>query len=75
MKFVINKKKIIPDINEYFWIVLSSIVTVYLLKPFIIKLIPQIAEIHSFFQLMIWIFVIVYLKDLIIVKRNGRDLF
>lgn len=75
MKFQINKKNIIPNINKYIWIVLSSLITVYLFKPIILKLIPQIIELHSFYQMLIWIFIIVYFKDLFSVNRNGRDLF
>ncbi len=75
MKFQIDKKKIIPNINEYIWTILSVAITVYLFKPLILKVIPFIGTLHSFYQLLIWIFIVVYFKDLIIIKHNGRDLF
>ena len=75
MKIKLNRKKIIPNINEYLWIVLSAVITVYLFKPIVIGIFPQINSLHSFFQLLIWIFIIVYFKNLITINRNGRDLF
>jgi len=75
MKFQIDKKKIIPNINEYIWTMLSVVITVYLFKPLLLKVIPQINTLHSFYQLSIWIFIVIYFKDLIVINRNGRDLF
>lgn len=75
IKFKLNRKKFIPNLNEYLWIVLSATITVYLFKPIILNLIPRIVELHSFFQMLIWIFIIVYFKDLININRNGRDMF
>ena len=71
----IQKSKIIPNINEYLWIVLSAVITVYLFKPIIINIFPMINTFHPFFQMLIWIFIIVYFKNLISINRNGRDLF
>jgi len=75
MKFQIDKKKIIPNINEYIWTMLSVVITVYLFKPLILNFVPIINTLHSFYQLSIWIFIVIYFKDLIVINRNGRDLF
>ena len=75
MKFQIDKKKIIPNINEYIWTMLSVVITVYLFKPLILNFVPFINTLHSFYQLSIWIFIVIYFKDLIVISRNGRDLF
>ena len=75
IKAKLNRKKIIPNLNEYLWIVLSAVITVYLFKPIIINIFPMIDTFHSFFQMLIWIFIIVYFKNLISINRNGRDLF
>lgn len=75
MKIKIRKSAIIPNFNEYFSVVLSTIITVYLFKPAILKIFPMIDTLHSFLQLLIWIFIIVYFKNLINLNHNGRDLF
>lgn len=75
MIFQINRKKIIPDFNEYMWVMLSAVITVYVFKPIVLRIFPVINTLNSFFQLLILIFAIVYFKDLININRNGRDLF
>jgi len=71
----LNRKKIIPNLNEYIWILLSSVITVYIFKPIVLGAFPQINNLHPFFQLVIMVFIIVYFKNLIVINRNGRDLF
>jgi len=73
VKFKINKQKIIPDIEEYLKILLSAIITVYILKAIILLIFPQVEFFSDFVSLIFWVFLITYIKDLVTIKVNNRE--
>jgi len=75
MKFKFNKSKVIPSVSEYFKILISAFITVFLLKKPILYLIPQINNLSSFWSLVFWILVITYLKNLFDIKIGKHDYF
>jgi len=73
MKIKFNKNKVVPDIKEYLKILLSVIITVYILKGFILYLFPSINGLSDFWALVFWVFLITWLKNLVDFKVFGRD--
>jgi len=75
IKLKFNKDKLIPDFKEYFKILISVIILVYVLKTSIIKLFPVIETLSDFWSLMFWVISITYLQNLFDIKLKGRDYF
>ena len=75
MKIKINKGNLIPDIKEYGKILLSVIITIYLLKGFILYLLPSLNSLSDFWGLVFWVFLITWLKYLFDFRIFGRDWF
>lgn len=75
IKIKINKKKIIPNIKYYLKILLSSFFTVYVIKFILIKLFPKLDMLSTPWDLVVWVLIIVYLKNIIDIKLFGTDYF
>jgi len=75
IKIKLNKKKIIPNIKYYLKILLSSFFTVYVIKFFLIKLFPKLDMLSTPWDLVVWVLIIVYLKNIIDIKLFGTDYF
>jgi len=75
MKFRFNKKNLIPDLNEYLKIIISSFIVIYIFKAFILNVFPLIDELPEVWNIAFWVIVVTYFKGLFDFKRNGRDYF
>jgi len=75
MKLRINKDKLIPNVGETFKIILSAMLTSYLVKPALITAFPALGVVDGLVALVVWVIIIVWLKDLFDLKWNGRDWF
>ncbi len=73
--FKINKKNLIPNIKDYIKILISSFITVYIFKGFLIYIFPALDNLAEPWDLIFWVILIVYFKNLIDVKFGGRDYF
>lgn len=71
----INKDKIIPKPLSYLKVFFSVLIVLYIVKPLLLLVIPQIEKLPELIYLLIWIVIIVYLKELIDVKIGGYDYF
>ena len=75
MKVKFNKNKLIPNIKEYLKILLSVVITVYVLKGFILHFFPSINNLPEFWLLVFWVFLVTWLKNLFDIRIFGRDYF
>lgn len=75
MEVKFNPKNLIPNWGEYFKIIISVLLLVYVFKSLILSSFPEIAQLSDFLQLLIWVFLITYFKNLIDIKWKGRDYF
>ena len=64
IKFKFNKDKLIPNFGEYFKILLSSFIVMYLLKKIILDTFPFVANLSGFWALLFWVILITYIKGI-----------
>ena len=75
MKIKFNSKKLIPNIGEYAKIIVSTMFVVYIVKDFLAKIFPFLGSLNTPWDLVVWVLLITYLKDIINIEVNKRDYF
>ena len=75
LKLRFNKKNLVPNIEEYIEVLLSTMLVVYVFKGLVFKIFPALGTFAAPWDLIIIVFLIFYFKNLFDLKIWGNDYF